>query len=50
MSRSWSRKQLVIVQQRGLTFSSADAERLQKAAVGPEIGRLRSGIDKHAAP
>ena len=34
MSRSWSRKQLVIVQQRGLTFSSADAERLQKAAVG----------------
>jgi hypothetical protein len=40
MSASWSRKQLVTVQQRGLAFSTAEAERIQKAVLARRLAAL----------
>jgi hypothetical protein len=40
MSAFWSRKQLIVVQQRGLAFSSAEAERVQKAVLARRLAAL----------
>jgi hypothetical protein len=40
MSAFWSRKQLIVVQQRGLAFSSAEAEHIQKAVLARRLAAL----------
>jgi hypothetical protein len=40
MSAFWSRKQLIVVQQRGLSFSSAEAELVQRAVLARRLAAL----------
>jgi len=49
MSAAWSTKQLIVVQQRGLTFSSADAERLQKAVLARRLAALSAAESSELA-
>jgi hypothetical protein len=49
MSAFWSTKRLIIVQQRGLAFSSADAERLQKAVLARRLAALSAAESSESA-
>lgn len=49
MSASWSRNQLVFVQQSGLDFSSADAERLRKAVLARRLAVLNAARSRESA-
>jgi hypothetical protein len=49
MSAFWSRKQLIVVQHRRLAFSSAEAERVQKAVLARRLAALSAAETSESA-